>query len=190
MVLLSRHLSEPPCEGVELTTLDTMVSTPPDVIIGCFETDERSREFWLDQRVGQAVAERGAGCIEMSTLSLGWARDWHGAVSAAGGISVESPVTGSRPGATSGTLSAFVYESAPDPRVRRVLDCFVSKRYDFHLPGNPTCFKLVYNAWGPRCCTQLQRMCRLCRTAWAGTSMSPRRSSAATAGWLWSARAN
>ncbi|MET9895152.1 NAD-binding protein [Streptomyces sp. NPDC006465] len=148
VALLSRHLSEPPCEGVELTTLDAMVSTPPDVIIGCFETDERSREFWLDRRVGQAVAERGAGCIEMSTLSLGWARDWHGAVSAAGGISVESPVTGSRPGATSGTLSAFVYESAHDPRVRRVLDCFVSKRYDFHLPGNPTCFKLVYNAWG------------------------------------------
>ncbi|GGT56020.1 hypothetical protein GCM10010207_65100 [Streptomyces atratus] len=146
--LMSRHQVEPPFSGVEAVGAKSVQDFRPDVILGCFESDRRSRVFWTDSRIRRAIADRGAGCIEMSTLSLGWAQDWHVEIAAAGGVGTESPVTGSRSGASAGTLSAFVYQSAPDPRADQVLRTFTRTRYDFSAPGNPTRFKLVYNAWG------------------------------------------
>lgn len=146
--LLSRHQRTTPCAGVECLAIEDLPEFSPDVILGCFEGDERSREFWGSSRVRGAVAARGAACIEMSTLSPRWVTEWHSLVESSGGVSVESPVTGSRSRAENGTLSAFVYASADDLRANDVLGTFVRKRYDFNVPGHPTRFKLIYNAWG------------------------------------------
>ncbi|MFJ6780861.1 NAD(P)-binding domain-containing protein [Streptomyces yangpuensis] len=146
--LLSRHQTTPPCPGVATVAPDNVSTVSPDVIIGCFEDEERSHEFWTNPQLQRLISERHTSCIEMSTLSHGWAVKWHEVMASLGATSVESPVTGSRVGAANGSLSAFVYQSAPDIAVDRVLDAFISKRYEFHAPGNATRFKLVYNAWG------------------------------------------
>ncbi|MFJ3220245.1 NAD(P)-binding domain-containing protein [Kitasatospora sp. NPDC086801] len=146
--LTSRHQVEPPLPGVESVDAESVQDFRPDVILGCFASDRRSRAFWTDSRTRRAIAERGAGCIEMSTLSLDRAQHWHAEITAAGGVGTESPVTGSRSGASAGTLSAFVYQGVPDPRADQVLRTFTRRRYDFSAPGHPTRFKLVYNAWG------------------------------------------
>jgi 3-hydroxyisobutyrate dehydrogenase len=148
VALLSRHQLTSPCPGVEVVTVEDVIAAPADVVLGCFESDERSRAFWTTPQVRDGVAEANAACIEMSTLSHPWVLEWHDLLASTGGISIESPVTGSRPGATDGTLSAFVYESAKDARADRVLGAFTRKRYRFGTAGNPTRFKLVYNAWG------------------------------------------
>ncbi|GLV87978.1 hypothetical protein Slala03_76670 [Streptomyces lavendulae subsp. lavendulae] len=145
--LTSRHMRTAP-SGVTLLTLDELARTPPDVILGCFESDERSREFWTDPQVLAAVSRSRSACIEMSTVTPGWIEEWHALIGDHGGATIESPVTGSKVGAAGGTLSAFLHASVPDDRAWQVLDTFVTKKYHFSAPGNPSRFKLVYNAWG------------------------------------------
>jgi 3-hydroxyisobutyrate dehydrogenase-like beta-hydroxyacid dehydrogenase len=152
--LISRHLTEPPHPGVrlvqeaDLSAPSTASRCRPDAIIGCFEDDTASRDFWTSAPVGAAIARSGAACMEMSTLSPTWIDSWHAYVRDQGGISVECPVTGSRPGATGGTLSAFLYQSDQDARATQILDAFTRHRYTFATAGHPTRFKLIYNAWG------------------------------------------
>ncbi|MER6047741.1 hypothetical protein K2224_37785 (plasmid) [Streptomyces sp. BHT-5-2] len=146
--LLSRHLTTPPHPGVRLVTEAEVPASRPDVILGCFEDDVRSREFWTSPSTTAATVASGAGCIEMSTLSPAWIDEWHIRIRGSGGVSVECPVTGSRSGAANGTLSAFLYRSADDPRSEQVLRACTRQRYTFRTSGHPTRFKLVYNAWG------------------------------------------
>ncbi|MFE3866068.1 hypothetical protein ACFXPT_37480 [Streptomyces goshikiensis] len=60
----------------------------------------------------------------------------------------ECPVSGSRPCATIGTLSAFLYTPVQDDPTETVLAAFTGHRYAFTRPGNPARFKPIYNAWG------------------------------------------
>ena len=146
--LVSRHLTASPQPGVRLVALDDLVQTPPDLVLGCFESDARSREWWTSPAVDEAVRRSGALCVEMSTLGVDWVREWHALVGALGGTSLEAPVTGSRRGAATGTLSLFVHASADHRLVDPFLEAVGDRRYDFATAGHPTTFKLVYNAWG------------------------------------------
>ncbi|MFH9690907.1 NAD(P)-binding domain-containing protein [Streptomyces sp. NPDC017413] len=158
--LMSRHLTSPPYPEVRLiqeTDLESLGDSGvdaeltvcrPDVVLGCFENDAASRDFWTSPHVTAAIARNGSACIEMSTLSPAWIDAWHGHIRKAGGVAVECPVTGSRSGAAEGTLSAFVHQSVADARVETVLNTFTRQRYSFGTAGHPTRFKLVYNAWG------------------------------------------
>ncbi|RJQ75877.1 NAD(P)-binding domain-containing protein [Amycolatopsis panacis] len=147
VALHSRHAARSPVPGVRCVSEDGLSALRPDVIVGCFENDDRSREFWSLEPIGEAVAA-GAVCIELTTLGLAQVLWWHELIRASGGVGVECPVTGSRSGAESGTLSAFVHASGSDERIDQVLKLFVRTRYDFREPGHPTRFKLLYNAWG------------------------------------------
>ncbi|ORT57219.1 NAD(P)-binding domain-containing protein [Streptomyces sp. CB03238] len=144
--LMSRHLTSPPYPEVRLVRAAELER--PDAILGCFEDDDASRDFWTSPHVTEAVARGHSACIEMSTLSPSWIDAWHGHIRESGGVAVECPVTGSRSGAADGTLSAFVHQSAYDARVETVLNAFTRQRYSFGSAGHPTRFKLVYNAWG------------------------------------------
>ncbi|MBT8163007.1 hypothetical protein KKI43_21475 [Arthrobacter sp. GN70] len=86
--------------------------------------------------------------IEISTLSVAWATEWSAMVAHSGSIATESPVTGSRVGATGGTMSAFGYFTEHDARAEVVLAAFCSRVYRFSAAGRPATFKLLYNAWG------------------------------------------
>ncbi|MGF1427094.1 NAD(P)-binding domain-containing protein [Kitasatospora sp. LaBMicrA B282] len=146
--LTSRHLSESPHEAVTLITSAAITDAAPNVLIGCFEDDEHSCAFWSDQHVAAALARHRPTCIELSTITPERAEQWQQEISALGSLAWECPVTGSRPGARAGTLSAFLYAPGHSPAAERALDAFTHRRYRFTQPGNPARFKLIFNAWG------------------------------------------
>ncbi|MET8622748.1 NAD(P)-binding domain-containing protein [Kitasatospora sp. NPDC004669] len=148
VVLTSRHLARTPDTAIPLITPAEITGHHPDLILGCFENDASSRDFWTHEHVTGAITERRAACIELSTISPERAMQWHDEIAALGGTPWECPVTGSRPGARSGTLSAFVYAAAPHDIADRALAAFTRNRYQFTSPGNPARFKLIFNAWG------------------------------------------
>lgn len=146
--IASRHLTAP-VPGTTLIGPDDAASARPDVVIGCFADDDTSRSFWNRPHARAAITARRATCIELSTISPGWAENWHRHIADAGGLPVECPVTGSRPGARSGTLTGFLHSPTPLTGADlRVLEAFTAKRFHFSRPGNPARFKLIFNAWG------------------------------------------
>ncbi|MGI5451365.1 NAD(P)-binding domain-containing protein [Streptomyces sp. CA-243310] len=147
VTITSRHLIRAPA-GTRLLAPDGIEDLRPDIVLGCFADDGPSRAFWEHERVTAAVTEHRPVCIELSTISPAWAEAWHSHIDAHGGIPVECPVTGSRPGAIAGTLSGFLHTPRQDPRTARTLGAFTHHRYAFSRPGNPARFKLIYNAWG------------------------------------------
>ncbi|MFD4135261.1 NAD(P)-binding domain-containing protein [Streptomyces goshikiensis] len=148
VTIASKHLAAAPLPGTTLMRPHDVARAEPDVIIGCFADDPDSQAFWTSAHTTDSLASHDPVCIELSTISPGWAEDWHNLISGHGGIPVECPVTGSRPGATTGTLSAFLYTPVQDDRTETVLAAFTAHRYAFTRPGNPARFKLIYNAWG------------------------------------------
>ncbi|MGW2680897.1 NAD(P)-binding domain-containing protein [Streptomyces sp. NPDC001436] len=148
VTIASRHL-EKPVPGTTLLHPGAVASARPDVVLGCFADDDTSRSFWTHPQTRAAITTRRATCIELSTISPGWAEEWHQHITAAGALPVECPVTGSRPGARTGTLTGFLHSPAPlTGEGRRVLEAFTAKRFHFSTPGNPARFKLIFNAWG------------------------------------------
>ncbi|GEB57146.1 NAD(P)-binding domain-containing protein [Streptomyces gardneri] len=148
LTVASRHLTATPDPRATLIHPDAVGTTAPDVIIGCFADDEHSRAFWQHPRTTHVLADHRPACIELSTITPTWAEQWHLLLQDHGALPVECPVTGSRPGAIAGTLTAFLYSSAMDERAERVLGTFTRNRHRFTAPGHPARFKLVYNAWG------------------------------------------
>ncbi|MEU8542999.1 NAD(P)-binding domain-containing protein [Streptomyces sp. NPDC048717] len=146
--LTSRHLSRAPHPAVPLITPAAIADARPDVILGCFEDDIRSREFWAHKHVAAAIAATRPACIELSTISPDRAEQWHQEITILGGLPWECPVTGSRPGAQAGTLSAFFHAPAEHAAAAATLKAFTRNRYQFSCPGNPARFKLIFNAWG------------------------------------------
>ncbi|MEU6932899.1 NAD(P)-binding domain-containing protein [Streptomyces sp. NPDC046374] len=146
--IVSRHLAASPQERAELLRPAELGPFAPDVLIGCFASDDDARSFWEHDQIEAAISTRRPVCIDLSTISPGRAEAWAARTTALGALPVECPVTGSRPGAIAGTLSAFLHEPHPDPRTDLVLGAFVRNRYRFTAPGQPARFKLIYNAWG------------------------------------------
>ncbi|GAA1944374.1 NAD(P)-binding domain-containing protein [Kitasatospora viridis] len=148
VALTSRHLDRAPHGQVPLISPDDIPAGRPRVIVGCFEDDTRSRGFWGHPKVVAAIRAERPACIELSTITPDQAVRWHHEVTALGGAAWECPVTGSRPAAEAGTLSAFLHASGPSTAADEVLAAFTRNRYEFGRPGNPARFKLVFNAWG------------------------------------------
>nr|BFD90940.1 hypothetical protein KitaXyl93_23000 [Kitasatospora sp. Xyl93] len=148
VALASRHLTQAPHPAIPLVNPAQVVAARPDLIIGCFETDGRQHAFWTHEHVTAAVTEHHPACLDLSTISPERAEQWHQEIAALGGIPWECPVTGSRPGARAGTLSAFLHAPAAHDAADRALAAFTRHRYTFARPGNPARFKLIFNAWG------------------------------------------
>ncbi|MFJ9434782.1 NAD(P)-binding domain-containing protein [Streptomyces sp. NPDC101490] len=148
VTLTSRHLTISPHPLVPLVRPEDIGGDRPDVIIGCFADDDHSRAFWHHTRTVAALTANSPACIELSTISPIWAEEWHHLLQGHGAVPVESPVTGSRPRARAGTLTAFIHSATVDPRAERVVEAFTHNRHLFNAPGHPARFKLLYNAWG------------------------------------------
>ncbi|MFE6052645.1 NAD(P)-binding domain-containing protein [Kitasatospora sp. NPDC056446] len=148
VALTSRHLAQAPHPTISLITPAELAARSPDLILGCFETDTRHQVFWADRHVTTAVTEHRPACLDLSTISPERAERWHQEITALGGLPWECPVTGSRPGARAGILSAFLHAPAPHETAERALLAFTRHRYRFTAPGNPARFKLIFNAWG------------------------------------------
>lgn len=121
-----------------------------DVIISIVGDDDSSRQVWLGPDgvlAGQPKA--GAIAVESTTISLGWVKKLHGALSEAGLRFIDSPVTGGRGGAEDGTLTLLVgAEEAVLAEARPVLDAYSQTIIHFGPPGAGTAYKLIANLMG------------------------------------------
>ncbi|MGB4135324.1 MAG: NAD(P)-binding domain-containing protein [Microbacterium sp.] len=148
VTVLSQHLDQSQERFDVVRTLDDVPPHPYSAVISCVVDDERSREIWLHPSVEALLRRHLPAVVELSTLSVAWIEEWHRRMDALGVVAVESPVTGSRSGADSGTLSAFRFSRSPSRLVDEIFGVFTRRVYEFSAPANPTRFKLIYNSWG------------------------------------------
>ena len=142
----SRHLST---ENTSIKNLrdSTDDDFSPDIIIGSFESDEASRQFWTLEWVQDRLTA-SMTCVETSTLSPEWVKEWYQNTKKTSATPVECPVTGSKYGALNGTLSAFIYCEKITDTLTKFLKCTTTECYWFNRLTAPSEFKLLYNAWG------------------------------------------
>ncbi len=90
-----------------------------EVVLTMLTDDDVARRVWLDPETGIATSiPEGAVALECSTVTPGWIRSLHDALSARGVALVDAPVAGSRPQAEAGQLIFMV--GGPAPTVERV----------------------------------------------------------------------
>lgn len=140
-----------PFEAVGARVLPTPAEAAEtaDVIITSVSDDDAAREVWFGDTGILARVKRGAVAVEMSTVSATHVEEWARRVWDAGVLPLDCPVTGSRTGAESGTLYAFVGGS--DEAFNKawpVLQHLCSDVHRFGPAGSGMRFKLVYNLLG------------------------------------------
>lgn len=127
-----------------------------DVVIAMLADDRASRAVWLDEQGALAGLKSGAICIDCSTLTPEWVRDWAAEVSESGGMALDAPVTGSRPQAAAGELNFLVGgDAAVLERARPVLTSMSKQIIPLGPIGSGAIFKLINNFV---CGTQLAAM--------------------------------
>ena len=127
-----------------------------DVVIAMLADDRASRGVWLDEQGALAGLKSGAVCIDCSTLTPEWVRDWAAEVSESGGMPLDAPVTGSRAQAAAGELNFLVGgDAAVLERARPVLTAMSKQIIPLGPIGSGATFKLINNFL---CGTQLVAM--------------------------------
>lgn len=118
-----------------------------DVVIVIVGDDHSSREIWLGENgVLAGSPKQNAIAIESTTLSLEWVRELHQILNASEVRFVDSPVTGGRKGAESGTLTLLVgAEEKTLIEARPVMEAYSQEIIHFGQPGAGTAYKLIVN---------------------------------------------
>lgn len=118
-----------------------------EVIISIVGDDPASKEVWLGaEGILAGRPQPGAIAIESTTVSLGWVKELHQAVTAAGLRFIDCPVTGGRPGAENGRLTMLVgADEATLAAARPVLEVYSKEIIHFGPPGAGTAYKMVVN---------------------------------------------
>jgi 3-hydroxyisobutyrate dehydrogenase len=118
-----------------------------DIIIAVVGDDHSSRELWLGQEGVLAGKPRpNAIAIESTTLSLEWVRELHQTLEAKGLRFIDSPLTGGKQGAESGTLTLLVGAAESTlAAARPVMETYSQEIIHFGRPGAGTAYKLMVN---------------------------------------------
>jgi 3-hydroxyisobutyrate dehydrogenase len=117
-----------------------------DVIISMVADDTASRSLWLGDKGALSVAQPGAICIESSTISLDWIKDWVAAAAEKNCVCLDAPVTGSKTAAEEGQLAFIVGGDAGDiDRARPVLTAMSKGVTHMGPVGSGALFKLINN---------------------------------------------
>lgn len=117
-----------------------------DVIISMVADDTATRSLWLGDSGALSVAKPGTVCIESSTISLEWIKDWVAAAAEKQCGCLDAPVTGSKLAAEEGQLTFMVGGEAKD--LERALPALaaMSKGVTHLGPvGSGSLFKLINN---------------------------------------------
>lgn len=120
-----------------------------DIIIASVLNDVASKEIWFGKDGVVKTANKGAICIETSTLSIPYTDYWVSRISGHNLLAIDCPVTGSKVGAESATLSLFI--GGEDKDIKKVMSVFkkISKQQFYIGPaGFGMRFKLIYNMLG------------------------------------------
>lgn len=117
-----------------------------DIIVSMVADDLASHAMWLGDSGALAGAERGAVCVECSTLTVAWVTELARAVSERRCEFVDAPVTGSKPAAAAGELNFLV--GGTETALEKIRPAFAAMgRNVIHLgpTGSGAFVKLVNN---------------------------------------------
>ena len=135
--------------GAQWTATPALATQHAEVVISMVGDDVASRAVWLGESGAFATMPAHAVAVECSTLSLDWIREWHAATAAHNLKSIESPVTGSKLAADSGTLTLLVGGAADVlAKVRPILATFGNNIVHFGPATSGTLYKLINNLQG------------------------------------------
>jgi 3-hydroxyisobutyrate dehydrogenase len=116
------------------------------VILSMVADDHASRSVWLGEQGALNGAPSGAVCIESSTVTPEWIREWAAAVAAKECAALDAPVTGSRAQAESGELNFMVGGSAAAlAKAQPVLAAMSKSITPLGPVGSGAVFKLINN---------------------------------------------
>lgn len=117
-----------------------------DVIFSIVTDDRASENVWFGPEGIIKGSIPGVIGIELSTLSINYIDYWSLKLKDNGLQPLDCPMTGSKLGANTGTLSLFVSgEENTVNRVRKVLDSISKEVFYMGKNGNSCRFKLIYN---------------------------------------------
>lgn len=120
-----------------------------DIVLSLVLDDEASESVWMGPNGAFKTIDAGAIAVECSTLSPAYIERWLEAAANNNVAAVDAPVTGSRQGAESGTLTVFAGGSQEAlEQLRPVFSAIAKKVIHFGPPGSGTRFKLAFNMMG------------------------------------------
>jgi len=140
--------------GAQWADSPALAAQHAEVVISMVGDDVASHAMWLGEQGAFATMHPHAGrlpaiAVECSTLSLDWIREWHAEAQQHAVKSIESPVSGSKLAAESGTLTLLVGGEAETlARARPVLAAFSNNMVHFGPATAGTLYKLINNLQG------------------------------------------
>jgi 3-hydroxyisobutyrate dehydrogenase len=135
--------------GAQWADSPALAAQHAEVVISMVGDDIASRAMWLGTDGAFATMPPHAVAVECSTLSLDWIREWHAEAQQHAVKSIESPVSGSKLAAESGTLALLVGgEVETLAKARPVLATFSNNIVHFGPATAGTLYKLINNLQG------------------------------------------
>ncbi len=90
--------------GAKVAATPAEAATGADLVLSMLADDTAARATWLGDHGAATALKSGAICVESSTVSLSWIKEWSQAVTARGAQPLDAPVTGSKAAAENGEL--------------------------------------------------------------------------------------
>ncbi|PFL25310.1 hypothetical protein COJ07_01135 [Bacillus cereus] len=120
-----------------------------DIILSFLSDDKANEEIWLGEKGVVYHIKKDTYCINGSTLSEEFIDNWQNKIYKVGGKPLVMPLTGSKSGADSGTLTLFLGGNKKDiENIEHVYSAISSKTFYIGTNLEAMRFKLVYNALG------------------------------------------
>lgn len=133
-------------ENTTICTSPKEAARNSDIIISFISDDEASRKVWFGPEGAVNGAKKGAVCLECSTLSYRYIKEWSDKLQEHYLHPIDCPVTGSKDGAETGTLTLFIGgKETHISQIRPFLELISTQIYNMGGVGNGCKFKLVYN---------------------------------------------
>ncbi len=141
-----------PARSAPFSGISRIANTPAeaaedaDLIISMVSDDTAARSLWLGETGTLSVAKPGTICIESSTISLDWIKDWGAAAAEKNCVCLDAPVTGSKLAAEDGQLGFMIGGEAKDvERARPALEAMSRSITHLGPLGSGCTFKLINN---------------------------------------------
>lgn len=134
-------------EGAQVGATPREAAANADIVFSMVADDAASRALWQGADGVLAALKQGALCIECSTLSVDWAKEFHAAVVGKGGTALDCPVTGSKNEAANGGLRFLVGgEPAVIEQARPILSVLGTDVIHMGPAGSGCLIKLLNNS--------------------------------------------
>lgn len=132
--------------GARIAATPRDAATGADIVLSMLADDHAAREVWLGANGAVSALKAGAICIESSTVSLSWIKEWSQAVTVRGARPLDAPVTGSKAAAENGELVFIAGGDAQTIEAARPALAAMSKGVTHLGPiGSGATLKLINN---------------------------------------------